>query len=77
MPSNFGKGYGSNLVSEFKARKATQNRNIGLPSGPFFGTRMAGADEVELLSIITLLLSIFSIWDFTSSGSREVGTGVS
>jgi hypothetical protein len=55
---NFGKGYGSNFVTEFKARKSTQNLNLGLPSGLSFGTRLAAANQDKLLSIMTTLSSI-------------------
>jgi len=48
VSSNTGRGYVSNLVTEFRARKSTQTLIFGLPSSIFFGTKMAGAAHGEV-----------------------------
>ena len=54
-----GNGYRLNLVTAFRARKSTQNLNLGLPSKLFLGTRMAGADQGKQLSLSLLVLTFF------------------
>jgi len=66
VSSNTGSGYGSNFVAALSALKSTQNLYFGFPSGVFFGTRIAGANHAELLSLLISFFSIFSIWSLIS-----------
>jgi hypothetical protein len=73
VPSNTGRGYVSNCVTEFSARKSTQNLYLGVPSGDFLGNRMARADLVEERGSITPLSSMFH---FPSQGKRNCVRGL-
>jgi len=50
----------SNFVTEFSAVKSTQNLYLGVPSAFFLGMKMAGADQGELLGLMTPLSRMFS-----------------
>jgi len=63
----------SNLVTEFRARKSTQNLHFGLPSSLYLATNMAGTDHGDVISRITPS-GEFSFHPLTH---KELGTGVS
>jgi len=58
--SKTGNDYVSNFVTEFSALKSTQNLYLGVPFGFFLGTKMAGADQGELLGLMPSLSSMFA-----------------
>jgi hypothetical protein len=67
----------SYIVTEFSALKSTQYLNLGVPSKHFLGTKMAGADQEDLLGLLILYRACFLLAiSFFASGRRGFYIGV-